>query len=70
MAESSITPEEVQFVMKLLSEARSTGILEIQYKDLKLRLSPEAQKSGSGPIHQRLPGQNSWSTTIFPPDGE
>lgn len=60
----SLNAEEVQFVLRLLSEARAAGIAEIRYKGLWLRLGAQAQQTGSGPVAQgRTPHMN-WSPEL------
>jgi hypothetical protein len=39
---AEITPNEREFVLQLLRDARLNGITELEYKGLKLRISPSA----------------------------
>lgn len=50
MTNSSLSPDEVQFVLALVREAKANGITEVSYKDLKLKISAKAQETGSGPV--------------------
>lgn len=41
----SISSEEYAFLLRLVGEARVVGLAELEYKGLKLRLRPVAEKA-------------------------
>lgn len=61
--------EELRVMVELIKEARSNGIVELQYKDLKVRFSPAAQQGQPGaaqfspamPVRATAP---TWQTSI------
>lgn len=73
METSGLSPDEVAFVLRLVADARASGITEIQYKELRLRVSLQAQQTGSGPVQiqngaRPVPAASSWNTTIKVPE--
>lgn len=73
MTNSSLSPDEVQFVLALVREAKANGITEVSYKDLKLKISAKAQETGSGPVtfgHAPAPSASphKWTTSIPVPE--
>ncbi len=73
MAESNstdISPEEKQFVLELIRDARLLGILEIEYKALRIRLSPAAaQTAQRDTYYAQASGTNTGWSTILPKAG-
>jgi hypothetical protein len=68
MVSSSISPDEMKFVLELISQAKAHGIVEVQYKDLRLRLSLQAQQTGSGPVQATRAPAPQWNTAIKIPE--
>lgn len=44
---SDITQAEQQFVLALIREAASLGLTEVEYKSLKVRISPNAARESA-----------------------
>lgn len=69
---SSINPDEMKFVLELISQARAHGIIEVQYKELRLRLSAQAQQTGNGAVYtSNMPNgtlSSPWTTAIKIPE--
>lgn len=59
MSDSSgkIDPSELQLITQLIATARLEGLLEIEYKGLRMRFSPQAAKGGPVTIQQTAPRQ-------------
>lgn len=65
-AESSITTDERQLILDLLREARLQGLIEIQYKALRLRISPQAAEHAQKTTVVQRNGAaiTGWETTL------
>lgn len=62
MANSS---SDLALVLELIKQAKAHGISEVTYGDLKVRFSPQAAESGSGPVTQRgMPAPLTWGTKL------
>lgn len=64
--------DELRVMVELIKEARTQGIVELQYKDLKVRFSPAVQQGQPGaaqfspamPVRATAP---TWTTAIHLP---
>ena len=60
---------DLALVLELIKQAKSHGITEVTYGDLKVRFSPAALESGSGPVTQRgMPAPLTWGTSLKTPE--
>lgn len=60
---------DLAMVLELIKQAKAHGITEVTYGDLKVRFSPQAAESGSGPVTQRgMPAPLTWGTTLKTPE--
>lgn len=69
---SSHPSDELRVMVELIKEARTQGIVELQYKDLKVRFSPQVQQGQAGPaaFSPAMPVRATaptWNTTITVP---
>lgn len=54
---SKIDPSELQLITQLIASARLEGLLEIEYKGLRMRFSPQAAQGGPVTIQKTTPRQ-------------
>lgn len=63
-----IDPSELQLISQLVSQARLEGLLEIEYKGLRMRFSPMSAQGGPVTIQKTTPrqahGPLTWSSTL------
>ena len=65
--------DELRIMVELIKEARTQGIVELQYKDLKVRFSQQVQRGepGSAQFNSAMPvraAAPTWSTTLSIPE--
>ena len=69
---TSSSTEDLKVMVELIKEARANGIVELQYKDLKVRFSPAVQQGQGGPVtispaYAQQAQRANWHTTLTIP---
>lgn len=65
--ESLHSKSDLPLVLELIKHAREHGITEIQFGELRVKISSRAQETGSGPVsvsNSPKPAPLTWGSTL------